>query len=66
VLAYLRDPANAAKLGIDTHRIVMIRSQYGRLGDAHTAANDHALLIGAILISAGDMGRLGDAPRDRV
>jgi pimeloyl-ACP methyl ester carboxylesterase len=65
VLAYLRDPANAAKLGFDTHRIVMIGHSMGGWVVAHTAANDHEL-IGAILISAGDMGRLAEAPRDRV
>lgn len=32
---------------------------------AHTAAHDHGL-IGAILISAGDMGRLGEEPQDRL
>jgi hypothetical protein len=32
---------------------------------AHTAAHDHALL-GAILISAGDMGHLGEEPQDRL
>jgi hypothetical protein len=32
---------------------------------AHTAAHDHAL-IGAILISAGDMGLLGAEHRDRL
>jgi len=31
----------------------------------HTAAHDHAL-IGAVLISAADMGYLGKAPRERV
>jgi pimeloyl-ACP methyl ester carboxylesterase len=65
VLAYLRDPANTAKLGIDTHRIVMIGHSMGGWVVAHTAANDHEL-VGAILISAGDMGRLAEAPRDRV
>jgi acetyl esterase/lipase len=64
VLAYLRDPANAARLGIDTRRIAMAGHSMGGWVTAHTAANDHAL-IGAILISAGDMGSLGDAPRDR-
>jgi len=64
VLAYLRDPANAARLGIDTQRIAIAGHSMGGWVTAHTAANDHAL-IGAILISAGDMGALGDAPRDR-
>jgi uncharacterized protein len=64
VLAYLRDPANVTKLGIDTRRIAMAGHSMGGWVVAHTAAKDHAL-IGAILISAGDMGSPGAAPRDR-
>jgi uncharacterized protein len=64
VLAYLRDPANATKLGIDTKRIAIAGHSMGGWVVAHTAAHDHAL-IGAILICAGDMGATGDAPRDR-
>ena len=58
VLAYLRDPANAAALGIDTQRIVLVGHSMGGWVVAHTAAQDHAI-IGAILISASDMGRAG-------
>jgi len=65
VLAYLRDPATAARLGIDTHRIAVAGHSMGGWVVAHTAAHDHAL-IGAILISAGDMGLLGEEPRDRL
>ena len=65
VLAYLRDPANATKLGVDTKRMVLAGHSMGGWVVAHTAANDHALL-GAVLISAADMGRLGAAPHDRV
>ena len=64
VLAYLRDPANSTKLGIDTRRIAIAGHSMGGWVTAHTAANDHGL-IGAILISAGDMGAPGDARRDR-
>lgn len=64
VLAYLRDPANAARLGIDTKRIALAGHSMGGWVTAQTAAHDHGL-IGAILISAGDMGYLGLAPRDR-
>jgi pimeloyl-ACP methyl ester carboxylesterase len=64
VLAYLRDPANSTKLGIDTRRIAIAGHSMGGWVTAHTAANDHGL-IGAILISAGNMGAPGDARRDR-
>jgi pimeloyl-ACP methyl ester carboxylesterase len=65
VLAYLRDPANAARLGIDTKRIAMAGHSMGGWVVAQTAAHDHGL-IGAILISAGDMGRLGEEPREKL
>jgi uncharacterized protein len=65
VLAYLRDPANAARLGIDTKRIAIAGHSMGGWVTAQTAAHDHGL-IGAILISAADMGYMGEAPRDRV
>src|SRR6185503_21304275 len=51
VLAFLRDPANVASLGVDTRRIVLLGHSMGGWVVAHTAAQDHALL-GAILISA--------------
>jgi pimeloyl-ACP methyl ester carboxylesterase len=65
VLAYLRDPVNAAKLGIDTKHIVLAGHSMGGWVTAHTAAHDLGL-AGAILISAADMGYLGSAPRERV
>jgi uncharacterized protein len=65
VLAYLREPANAARLGIETQRIAIAGHSMGGWVVAHTAAHDHAL-IGAILISAGDMGHLGEEPQDRL
>jgi pimeloyl-ACP methyl ester carboxylesterase len=65
VLAYLRDPATAARLGIDTKHIAMAGHSMGGWVVAHTAAHDHGL-IGAVLISAADMGRLGELPRDRL
>jgi uncharacterized protein len=64
VLAYLRDPATA-RLGIDTQRIAIAGHSMGGWVVAHTAAHDHAL-IDAILISAGDMGLLGEEPQDRL
>jgi pimeloyl-ACP methyl ester carboxylesterase len=64
VLAYLRDPANAARLGIDTKRIAIAGHSMGGWVTVMTAAHDHAL-IGAILISAADMGTIGSLPRDK-
>jgi pimeloyl-ACP methyl ester carboxylesterase len=61
VLAYLRDPANAAKLGVDPKRIAMAGHSMGGWVTAHTAAHDHALM-GAILISMADMGLDGGKP----
>jgi uncharacterized protein len=62
VLAYLRDPSNAAKLAIDPKRIAIAGHSMGGWVVAHTAAHDHAL-SGAILISMADMGLTGDRPR---
>jgi pimeloyl-ACP methyl ester carboxylesterase len=64
VLAYLRDPANSARLGVDTKRIAIAGHSMGGWVTAHTAANDHGL-IGAILISAADMGGQGGMPREK-
>jgi pimeloyl-ACP methyl ester carboxylesterase len=64
VLTYLRDPANAAKLGVDTKRIALAGHSMGGWVVAHTASHDPAL-IGAILISMGDMGLIGGMPRDK-
>ena len=58
VLAYLRVPENAAKLQIDTKKIVLAGHSMGGWVTVMTAARDHAL-AGAILISAADMGQLG-------
>jgi uncharacterized protein len=58
VLAYLRVPENAAKLQIDTKKIVLAGHSMGGWVTVMTAAHDHAL-AGAILISAADMGQLG-------
>lgn len=58
VLAFLRDPANAPRLGIDTHRIAIAGHSMGGWVTANTAAHDPALL-GAILISAADMAAMG-------
>jgi len=65
VLAYLRDPANAAKLGVDPKRIAIAGHSMGGWVTAHTAAHDHALM-GAILISTADMGAIGTMDRKDV
>jgi pimeloyl-ACP methyl ester carboxylesterase len=62
VLAFLRDSANARALGIDTSRIVIAGHSMGGWVTAHTAAHDHRVL-GAILISAADVGVFGAQPR---
>ena len=58
VLAYLRDPVNAKALGIDPTKIVIGGHSMGGWVVAHTASKDHGLL-GAVMISAGDMGTIG-------
>jgi uncharacterized protein len=65
VLAYLRAPANASRLGVDTKRIAMAGHSMGGWVTALTAADDGGL-IGAILISAADMGDMGQLPREKV
>jgi uncharacterized protein len=55
VLAWLRDPANAAKLGIDPKRMVLAGHSMGGWVAAMTAERDPAL-AGTILISAANMG----------
>lgn len=65
VLAYLREPANAARLGIDTKRMALAGHSMGGWVTAHTAAHDHAL-IGAILISAADMGSIGGLEHEQI
>jgi uncharacterized protein len=65
VLAFLRDPSDAAKFGIDLKRIAIAGHSMGGWVTAQTAAHDHRL-IGAVLISAADMGALGGLPRKKV
>jgi acetyl esterase/lipase len=65
VLAYLRDPANAGPLAVDTSRIVIAGHSMGGWVAVHTASHDHGV-AGLITISAADVGRQGDWPRDRL
>jgi len=65
VLAHLRKADVAAKLGIDTARIVLAGHSMGGWVTAMVASDDPAL-AGAILISAANMGMIGRLPRDRV
>ena len=65
VLAFLRDPANASKFGIDTNRIVLAGHSMGGWVTALTAGHDHGL-AGAILISAADMGAMGMGEHDKL
>jgi len=65
VLAYLRTPKTAAALGIDPKRIAMMGHSLGGWVTALTAAHDPALL-GAAMISPGNIGRFGQVPRAAV
>jgi len=65
VLAYLRDLANAARLGIDVRRIVIAGHSMGGWVTVHTAGHDRGL-AGAILISAWDAGKAGNGPADKL
>jgi uncharacterized protein len=64
VLAYLRDPKNAAALGVDTKRLAIAGHSMGGWVAARAAARDHGL-IGAVMISTGDMGRLEEGGREK-
>ena len=57
VLAFLRDPATAKALGVDTTRLVLAGHSMGGWVTVRTASHDHRL-AGAVLISAADMGAL--------
>ena len=62
VLAYLRDPVNAAKLGVDPKRMAIAGHSMGGWVTAMVAGQDDGLL-GAGLISAANMGAIGAMPR---
>ena len=65
MLAFARDPANAAKLRIDPKRLVIMGHSMGGWVTALTAAKDKGL-IGAAMISAANMGAFAKAPRDQL
>jgi len=62
VLAWVRDAKNAAALGLDTKRIVLMGHSLGGWATALTAAHDKGL-VGAALISPGNIGLIGKLPR---
>jgi len=62
VLVYARDPANAARLRIDPTRVALVGHSMGGWATALTAAHDKNLL-GAVMISAGNIGLVGGLPR---
>ncbi len=64
VLAFVRDSANARRLGIDTTRIVIAGHSMGGWVTALTAAHDRRIL-GAILISMADMSRIASMSREK-
>ncbi len=65
VLSYLRNPANARRLGIDTQHIVIAGHSMGGWVAVHTASQDHGLM-GVIIISAADVNKQSDWPRERL
>ena len=65
VLAFARNPANAAKLRIDSARLVIMGHSMGGWVTALTAARDKGLR-GAAMISAANLGAFGGMPRDQL
>lgn len=61
-MAFIRDPANAKALNIDVSRIAIGGHSMGGWVTAHTLAHEPGVL-GGVVISSGDAGRLGLAAR---
>ena len=61
VLRYLEDPAHAAALGVDLHRLVIMGHSMGGWVAITTAAH-HPELAGLVTFSPADMSRLAGAP----
>jgi acetyl esterase/lipase len=57
-IAYLRDPAHAKELGIDSSRIALVGHSLGGWVAAQTLGRESGLL-GAAIISAADIGKWG-------
>ncbi|WP_260583374.1 S9 family peptidase [Sphingopyxis sp. PET50] len=69
VLAFARDPANAAKLRIDPSRLVIMGHSMGGWVTALTAAKEAKKdggLLGVAMISAANLGAFGKAPREQL
>lgn len=64
VIAFLRQPEIAAKYGVDPKRIALAGHSMGGWATSQVASKDPQL-IGAILISAAEMARLGDLPLEQ-
>ncbi len=58
-IAYVRSPEIAARLHVDPRRMVLIGHSMGGWMAAYAGAHDPAIL-GTVLISAADMGLMGD------
>lgn len=64
VLAFVRDPANAARFGFDARRVALVGHSLGAWVSVLTGARDKGVL-GVASISGGNIGALGALPRDR-
>ncbi len=62
VLAFLREPANAARLGIDTQQLAIVGHSMGGWVAAEVGGQDGALR-GVGLISAANVGNMGSQKR---